>query len=75
MAIDQGIGKYDPQIAPERKVVAKNQAEFEDQKGHKRIQRVGEQWYMTCTCKAVEISTVMERPNQFIAEHVLCEEG
>jgi hypothetical protein len=75
MAKDQGIGKYDPQIAPERKVVIKNQAEFDAQKGTKRIQRVGEQWYLTCTCMAAEVTADMERPNQFIAEHVLCREG
>lgn len=70
-----GIGLYDPQIAPERKVLAANKAEFDAQKGHKKVQRVGEQYYMTCTCKASEVTIIMERPNEWFAEHALCEEG
>jgi hypothetical protein len=47
-------------------------AELEAQKGTKRVQRVGEQFYMTCTCLATEVSSDPNDTNKFLASHILC---
>lgn len=63
---------YNPQLEAERKVLPANQAEFEAQKGSKRVQRVGEQFYMTCVCNTAEVTSDIFAPTKFINEHESC---
>jgi hypothetical protein len=60
---------YNPVIDAERKILPANQAEFESQRGTSKIQRVGEQFYMTCVCGAAEVTSDIYRPTKFWEDH------
>lgn len=63
---------YNPQLEAERKVMPANQAEFDAQRGTFRVQRVGEQFYMTCSCNAAEVTSDIFAPTRFINNHENC---
>jgi hypothetical protein len=64
MAKHDNRSPYDPKLDPERKVIGENVALFAAQEGTSRIQRVGEQFYMTCRCGGAEVDS---NPNSMVS--------
>lgn len=60
---------YDPQIAPERSVVAAKEALLEDQRGTDKITRTGEQYICTSIDGAAEVTSDESVVSRFRVEH------
>lgn len=62
---------YDPIIPPEKKISAEKLAILEAQKGSFKIIRHGEQYFCTCTCGAVDVTSEPSEMMTFSEEHRL----
>jgi hypothetical protein len=60
---------YEPQLIPERKVLADKEAMLGEQRGTDLVRRVGEQYLMTCHCGAVVVTSDEREVSRFRADH------
>lgn len=64
---------YDPIIPPEREVVRELEERVAAARGTRSSTRgPGEQFILSCTCRALEVTSDTAREAAFAAEHALC---
>jgi hypothetical protein len=63
---------YDPQLDPERKVIADKTADLEANKWVKKIMRSGEQFLLTCPCGWFQVTSDFKALADWTQAHAKC---
>jgi hypothetical protein len=59
----------DPAIPPEREIAKANNALLDTIRGTNRILRSGEQFFMSCVCGALKVTSDTKAPSEFEKKH------
>lgn len=56
-------------VLPERTIIAEKERLLDSIRGLKKVIRHGEQYFMSCTCKAAEITSDPLKLTEFLNDH------
>jgi hypothetical protein len=65
---------YNPQLTPEKKVLDEKHKLLKYMKGTKGCTRMGEQYILTCTCQAYQVTSDDQLKEIFLEDHRCCSE-
>lgn len=63
---------YEPQLTPEREVLAFKSTVLEEIRGKNIVRRIGEQYFMSCQCGTLDVTSNNTAPFVFLDDHEKC---